>query len=245
MIKAVIIEDDMISTEVLKKQLSVYCPEVKLIAEYSSGNEALANLAKLNFDLLFLDIELGDMTAFDLLGALPEDEYRIIFTTTFKEFALNAIKVNAIDYLVKPIDGKELRIAVNKAMEKIIGTNIRQRLIKSYHEITNERMMVFNGNYWFIDYKDILLLKSDGGYTQIHYLDTLGNVLTHLESKLLKHFEENLKQHGFIRIHKSYMVNRSFITGIITKPAQVVLSNGFQYDISRDRKSQVLKELSE
>jgi two-component system, LytTR family, response regulator len=244
MIKAVIIEDENICTEVLKKQLSVFCPEIELAGEFKSGNEAHLKLPEVDFDLLFLDIDLGDMTAFDLLGLLPGNEYHIIFTTTFPEYALNAIKANAIDYLVKPVDGKELRIAVNKAMEKMFNNKIRLALMQSYREEKNERLMVSDNKYWFIEFKDILLLQADGRHTQIHYLDSQGDVVVHKENKLLRHFEDSLQRQGFIRIHKSYLINRKHISAIIPKPPQVVLTTGRIYDISRDRKSQVFKELS-
>ena len=103
---------------------------------------------------------------------------------------------------------------------------------------------VFDRNYWFIDFKDILFLQSDGSYTQIHYYDKQGILRVRMESKLLKHFEDSMQRAGFIRIHKSYLINRKFITGINVKPAQVVLATGEMFDISRDRKSEVLKVLS-
>lgn len=243
MIKAIILEDESVSAEVLKKVIADFCPEIKVVAEYASGNEALANMVNQEFDLLFLDIDLGDMTAFEFLNVLPEHEYPIIFTTSSEEYALNAFKANAIDYLLKPVNAKELRLAVNKAMERMRYSNTRQEQ-RNFTVQRNDRLMVFDRNYWFIDYKDILFLQSDGSYTQIHYYDKQGILRVHMESKLLKHFEDSIQWAGFIRIHKSYIVNRKYITGINVKPAQVVLATGEMLDISRDRKREVIKLLS-
>ena len=243
MIKAIILEDESVSAEVLKKIIADFCPEIKVVAEYDSGNEALANMVNQEFDLLFLDIDLGDMTAFEFLNALPENEYPIIFTTASEEYALNAFKTNAIDYLLKPVKGRELRLAVNKAMERMRHSNTRQEP-RNFTGQRNDRLMVFDRNYWFIDFKDIPFLQSDGSYTQIHYYDKQGVLRVHMESKLLKHFEDSMQWAGFIRIHKSYLINRKYITGINVKPAQVVLATGEMFDISRDRKSEVLKVLS-
>ena len=243
MIKAIILEDEVVSAEVLKKIIADFCPEIKVVAEYNSGNDALANMVNQEFDLLFLDIDLGDMTAFEFLNVLPENEYPIIFTTASEEYALHAFKANAIDYLLKPVNAKELRLAVNKAMERRRYSTIRQEL-SNFTGQKNDRLMVLDKNYWFIDYKDILFLQSDGSYTQIHYYDKQGILQVHLESKLLKHFEDSMQWAGFIRIHKSYLINRKYITGINVKPAQVVLVTGEMFDISRDRKSEVLKVLS-
>ncbi len=243
MIKAIILEDDAISAEVLKKAIADFCPEIKVVAEYDSGNEAIGNIVNQEFDLLFLDIDLGDMTAFEFLNVLPEHEYPIIFTTASEEYALNAFKTNAIDYLLKPVNGKELRLAVNKAMERMRYSTTRQEL-RNFTGQRNDRLMVFDRNYWFIDYKDILFLQSEGSYTQIHYYDKHGALQVHMESKLLKYFEDSMQWAGFIRIHKSYLINRKYIIAINVKPAQVVLVTGEMFDISRDRKSEVLKILS-
>ena len=243
MIKAIIIEDESVSAEILKKVIADFCLEIKVVAQYDSGNEAIANMVNQEFDLLFLDIDLGDMTAFEFLNVLPEHEYPIIFTTSSEEYALNAFKTNAIDYLLKPVKGKELRLAVNKAIERMRYSTIRQEL-RNFTGLRNDRLMVFDRNYWFIDYKDILFLKSDGSYTQVHYYDKQGMLRVHMESKLLKHFEDSMQWEGFIRIHKSYLINRKYINGINVKPSQVVLVTGETFDISRDRKSEVLKVLS-
>ena len=143
MIKAAIIEDNSVAAEVLNKLIKENCTNIHIVAVYSSGNEALLKLTKIDCELLFLDINLGDMTAFDLLGLLPKNKYQIIFTTSYSEYAVTAFKANAIDYLMKPVTGKELLMAVNKANEKIKSNSSWLDILDNYPQQKSDRLMIY------------------------------------------------------------------------------------------------------
>jgi two-component system LytT family response regulator len=256
MIKAIIVEDESIHMEHLKQQLKAVCPEVNVVAEFSSAQQAIRDMTGLTFDLLFLDVELGNTTAFELLQKISyPHNYHIIFTSAFNHYAIQAFKVNATDYLLKPIDGKELRLAVSKAMKQIFTTEAKESLLTDYYFTKDQHIVIIEKKcYNFIPIHLIIYCQSDGNYTDIFYIDDYSDEDEHehngssklqvTSSKNISYFEKILVPKGFVRIHRSYLVNKSKIRKIDHRDCKVVLQGNIQLTISRSQWDIVLHELT-
>ncbi len=245
MIHSVIIDDQSIHHDILKRNLSLYCPEVKVVAEFFSGTEALLYLPTLKFDILFLDIELEDMNSFEMLQKLPYRDLHIIFITSFDKYAVQAFKVHAVDYLMKPVDGVELSKAIERAMAQIIDNERRLGLISDYSFQKNNKILVTEHNeYKLVDVESILYCKADGNYTDLFQLDSGSVEMKYTDTHNLKYFEEKLKSFGFIRIHQSFLVNKAHVSKIRKNPSEIIMSNGTVLPIARDRKQDILDMFS-
>jgi two-component system LytT family response regulator len=245
MLLSVIVDDQSNHREILKHNLTQHCPEVKVIAEFSSGKEALIHLPSLKFDILFLDIELGDMNSFEMLQKLPIRDLHIIFITSFDKYAVQAFKVYAIDYLMKPVNGLELSHAIERAMSQIIDKERSLNLVSDYSFQKNNKLLVSEQNeYELIDVDSILCCKAYGNYTEILQLTIQGQDKKFTDTHNLKYFEEKLKSFGFIRIHQSFLVNKKHVSKIRKNPSEVVMVNGTAYPIARDRKQDILDEFA-
>ncbi|MBU1014204.1 MAG: LytTR family DNA-binding domain-containing protein [Bacteroidetes bacterium] len=245
MINAVIIDDEPFHSNHLKKLLTEYCPEVSIIKEISSGKKAIKDLAKQDFDLVFFDVMLGDMTAFDVLKQIADYRFHIIFITAYDDFAINAFKVNAIDYLLKPIEGKNLQKAVEKAMKQIFSENEKHNLLFDFNLSKSKCICISESNsYTFIPCTSIQYCKSSGNYTEIFYEES-GVQQKVLATKNLLYFEKKLLNYQFIRIHQSVLVNRENIRKIIKKTGELILNNEMKFEIARNRKNAILKLLIE
>jgi len=245
MIRAVIVDDEANHHDILKRNLSVYCPEVKIVAELFTGEQCLQQLPSMLFDILLLDIELGDMNSFEMLQKMPFTDLHIIFVTSFDKYALEAFRIHAVDYLLKPIDGKALRVAMDRAMLQILSKERRMDLIAEYSMRKNNRIIVPVANeYKLIEIENILYCKSDGNYTDIIYHDGKATERKITDTHHLKHYEEKLKAYGFIRIHQSYLVNKQYVTRIRKNPSEIILSNGSELPIARERKQIIIEYFS-
>lgn len=245
MIGAVIVDDEPIHHDILKRNLSQFCPGVKVVGEFYSGNETLTALPQLAFDILFLDIELGDMNSFEMLKQLPYTDLHIIFITSFDKYALEAFRYHAVDYLLKPVDGAELSRAIERAMDQIISRERQYKLISDYSFNKNSKLLVADiEEYQLIEISSIIYCKSDGNYTNIYQVDAAGIEIRYTDTHNLKYFEEKLKPFRFIRIHQSYLVNREHVTRIRKNPCEVILSSGRCLPVARDRKQDILDDFS-
>ncbi|NVO21036.1 MAG: response regulator transcription factor [Bacteroidetes bacterium] len=241
MIKGVIVEDQANHRDVLRRNLITYCPDVQIVVELVSGEEALRVLPSLAFDILFLDIELGDMNSFDMLQKLPGKDFHIIFITSYDSYAMKAFEVHAVDYLLKPVDGTKLIDAIKRAMSNIFSTERRIGLVSEYSMSKNNHLLITCTNeYKLVDFSEIFYCRSDINYTDIYYLDESGTLIKSTETHNLKYFEEKLKPFGFLRIHQSYLVNKEHVTRIRKNPCEIVLSNNMSLPVSRDRKQDVI-----
>ncbi len=244
MIRAVIIDDESMHHDVLKRSLALFCPEVQLVAEFFSGSEALSKLPSLRFDILFLDIELGDMTSFEMLQQLPDHDFHIIFITSFDQYAIKAFKVNAIDYLLKPVDGQQLRLALNRAMSRLFSRESSNGLLSDYNIHKNNRLLISDSfELKLLDIKTIIYCQAAINYTDIYYIDPQGTEIKSTDSKNLKYYEEKLRPFGFIRLHQSFLVNKEHILKVRKNPCEVVMSTGIKLPVARERKQEVLNQI--
>lgn len=213
MINAVIIEDEPLLGKNLAMMIKTYCPEIKIVALIDSGKMALDILPVIRYDLVFSDIQLGDMDAFTLFERLEINNKHIIFITAHDEFALNAFKLDAIDYLLKPILPDDLVHAVNKALGRI---GSKDQLTPLYGAFTTQKsgkiLIKSNDEIHFLSPEKIIYCEADGAYTKV-YLDD-ANVDYKLVTTHLKKIEEVLPKNIFFRIHDALIVNCNFIDHI-------------------------------
>ena len=223
MIKAVIIEDDAALGRNLELLIKEYCPDVQVVALLVSGEMALETLPFLNYDIIFSDIALGDMDAFELFEKLDKPNQHIIFTTSHDDFALNAFKLDAIDYLIKPIKPEELMRSVSRVHDRMVNKDRTTSHKENIDIQKGERILYrIDGQLRVISHERIVYFESQGTYTKVYLDDGLDPKLlpTHL-----KKIEETLSPGKFFRIHNTHIINREFIDHILYNDKICVLKN--------------------
>jgi len=213
MINAVIIEDEPLLANNLALMIKAYCPDIKVVAIIDSGKMALEILPVIQYDLIFSDIQLGDMDAFTLFERLENNNQHIIFITAHDEFALNAFRLDAIDYLLKPILPTDLIHAVNKALEHISNKDHLSPLFGAFTPQKSGKILIKSTDeIHFLSPEKIIYCEADGAYTKVYLDDNNGDfklVTTHL-----KKIEDVLPKNIFFRIHDALIVNCNFIDHI-------------------------------
>jgi len=245
MITAIIVDDEANSSNALKTKLARHFPDVNVLAVCGNAKDGIAAVESLKPQLLFLDIEMPRMNGFAMLAQLRHLSFQLIFTTAYDHYAIKAIRCSALDYLVKPIDIAELRIAMErvtahqeKQAEKkleLLLDNLQQK------KESRQRIAVPSGNgLEFIKIDSIIYLEASINYTQVFITGEKQFIV----SRTLKDFEDMLPPERFIRIHNSFIVNKAFVEKYIRGDGgQAVLSNGAILDISKRKKAAFLKAI--
>jgi len=237
-IRCLIIDDDAFIRELLQDKLDQYFPEMELLSTANSGRDGLQKIATYQPDLIFLDVEMTDMTGFEMLAQLSDIKFQVIFITSYSHYAIKAIRFNALDYLLKPIDLGELKRAINRFKDQSRRNpqkeNIALALRNSATKNVAEHMLILKTQDGALKLilKDIVHIEGDRNYSYIH----LRNATKKLVTKTLSDLEELLDSKGFYRCHRSHILNREHI--IKTKGISVVLTNNIQVPISRRKKKQ-------
>ena len=228
----------------LRNLIQKFCPEVEVVAETMTVEEAIDPIETLNPDLVFLDIELPKQNGFTLLELFPNPGFEVIFTTAYEQYAVKAFQMAAVDYLLKPIDFVLLRQAIQRARvnKQRNGLSKRFEIVKeSYQNGNFDRLALPTSNgYIFINIKDIVACEASRNYTYFN----LKSGKKIIVSKPLKHFEKLLGQRHFFRIHRSIIVNMNCIDRYIrTKNGEIVLDNGMVFPISESRRENFLRKI--
>lgn len=245
MIKAIIIDDEQHCIDALKADIDKYCGKVEVSAMCLSGKEGILAIKKYKPRLIFLDVEMPWMNGFEMLEMLDHIDFCIIFTTAYDKFAAKAFRISAIDYLLKPVDANDLKIAVQKAEEKILaseGTINIQNLLHNIRQPAQQQKIAFpqREGYEFIPAENILYCHAEGAYTYIHLT---GNK-KFLISKNLGDVEEMLPADIFQRIHHSTIINMQHITNFIRSDGgYVLIDNGEKLMVSKAKKDMLLQRL--
>lgn len=240
---AIIVDDELHCREVLRIMLEMHCPEITLMRECEDGLSALDAIAALQPDVVFMDIEMPGMNAFDALQQLKEIKFQIIFTTAYDQYAIKAIKFSALDYLLKPIDADELKAAVEKAAGEILPVQqvqieqLQQSLLNPHNDF---KLMIssIEGPY-FVATDDIIFAEGQSNYTHFH----LTRNRKIIASKTLLEYDNLLVEQGFMRVHKSYLVNLKFVERYLHKNGTILLKDGLEVDVSRRKKDALLNAL--
>ena len=210
MIKAIIIDDERLARNELKKLLLDF-PEIEVIAEAANASEGVEKIDTLSPDLIFLDIQMPGKTGFDMLAEL-ERAPNVIFTTAYDEYALKAFEVNALDYLLKPVEPKRLADALQKLQLEEDKEPISEHNISINRSILNEHDQVFvkdGERCWFVKLSDIRLFESVGNYAKVYFGPNKPLIL-----KSLNALEERLDEKVFFRANRKHIVNLRLIEKI-------------------------------
>ena len=238
--KAIIIEDMPQAREVLMRELASHCPAVDVIGIGESVVQGAKLLRQQMPDLIFLDIVLGDGTGFDLLEIFPEMTARIIFTTASDEYALRAFSFSAIDYLLKPIDPERLKSAVKRAAIQLSSNeqlHLLRQTIRHPEELPDRISLHTQDKIIIVRIADIIRCESDGNNTWF-FLQTGEKVLV---TRTLKHYDELLAKHPFIRVHQSHLVNIDFLHEFIKRDGGYLkLKNGDMVPVAVRKKQEVM-----
>ncbi len=247
MVKALIVDDELKARNILHHYIVNFIPEISEIHQADSVDAAMEEIATFDPGIVFLDVEMPNKNGFDLLVALKDPSFDVIFTTAYNQYAIQAIRFSALDYLLKPVDPDELKAAVQRHLEKQESTQLKKKLYDNLvsniekKEVRDFKIAVPSTegvHFFMID--DILRLEADRSYTHIH----LANKKPFIASKTLKHFEEMLDEFHFIRTHKSHLVNPKHITRITNDNEHVLLTDGSKVEVSRRKKDEVLQQLN-
>ena len=244
MFKTIIVEDEEKYTRILKKMLLENCPQIEIVGEASDIESAFELINETNPDLVLLDIVLPNGTAFDLLDRLMPINFEIIFITSYDSYSFKAIKYSALDYLLKPVNIKELQTATKKAIKKISGKYINQQLdllmsnIKTVQNNKNHKLAVPTvEGFVFILMIDIIRCEAKGTYTYIY----TKNKDIIISSKNIKEYEEILPKLNFFRIHNSHLINTDRILRYNKgRGGTVTMEDGTQIEVASRRRSDFL-----
>lgn len=218
--RALIVDDTENSRTTLRHDLNEYCPQILVVGEADGVKSALEMIATKKPDVVFLDIQMGDGTGFDLLTQLKEIDFQIIFTTALDSFGVRAIKFSALDYLLKPIDPDDLIKAVGKLEKSEKARNLKESInllldnMKTTSSSGSKRIALHSlEKVHLVSVDDIIRCESQGAYT-IFYLKNKEQILA---SKNLKEFEDLLAGHSFIRVHHSHLINFAYLKEYVKK----------------------------
>lgn len=238
-LKAILVEDEKTSREILRNYLVKYCPNIQILGEAENIEEALVLIRNNELDLVFLDVEMPYGNAFDLLDSLGEVNFETVFVTAYNQYALEALNQHVAYYLLKPISIDELIKAVDFVTEiKEKENQFNAEALTPKTSIANEKIAIpTQFGFEIIDTETILYCQADDNYTHFFLKDKQKKLV----SKTLGFYEKKLVQNGFFRIHKSYLVNLSLIQSYHKgKGGLVVLSNGKSLPVASSKKAKFL-----
>ena len=245
MINTIIIDDEPYCAEALQILLGRYCPQIKVMGAYHSGAQALEPIRDGHPQLLFLDIEMPRMNGFELLEKIKDLDFELIFTTSYDQYAIKAIRHSALDYLLKPIDREELQVSVRKVEQRLKAPlpqqidMLFQRLQSPNHLFSKIAIPTMEG-LQLVAVDDIVYCLSDSNYTIL----TLKDKQKVVASRTLKEIEELLEDYSFLRVHHSHLINLNEVNKYIKgEGGYLVMSDGASINVSRSRKEGLLKRL--
>jgi two-component system LytT family response regulator len=244
--KVLIIDNEVNLRTAIRVLLEAFCSEITSIETADGVKSGLAKISSYKPDILLLDVEMEDGTGFDLMRQVPDPSFQLIFVTAHNQYAIEAFKFSAIDYLLKPIDPDALQKGIHKAIGNIRSNNLHRQVQILLEQLSGvkskEHKIVLKDidNTWFVKVSDILYCEAEGTYTRF-YLSGEAPILV---SKNLKEYEDILEPLGFIRTHHSYLANADKIKSYIkTDGGALLLEGGFSIPVSQRKKDVVLQAL--
>ncbi|MBK7763471.1 MAG: response regulator transcription factor [Bacteroidetes bacterium] len=247
--RVIIVDDEITSSQVLEELIKHYLPQLEVIAICNKPSDAVSKISVLKPDIVFMDIELPGMSGFDILEKIPNINFEVIFTTAHTKYGIKAIQFSAIDYLLKPINVEELKIAIQRVeehrafsnpLEKIKNLFENVQLMKQNHPFNRVAFPTSDG-LKFIHLDHILRCMASNNYTYI-FLTNNDKILI---SKSLKDIENILPESGFCRIHNSHLVNLKYISKFIKGDVNtLVMNDNTELEVSRRKKEELVKILN-
>lgn len=244
MINAVIVDDEPKAIQSLSWELTNFSEEITIMETFSSPEKALEFFKNNTPDCLFLDIQMPTMDGFQFLEKLTNRDFPVIITTAYDEYAIKALKHEAIDYLLKPIDSDDLNLTIEKIKKfnsKIFSIDKLERLLLSFNgSQTNQKITVnSDGKLIFIQIDNIIFVQSDGNYSTIY----LKNNQKKLVTKKLKDINNLLPENSFFRTHNSYIVNLNKIKEFLKNEGYLIMESNHKIPVARQRKTEFLDKI--
>jgi len=244
MIRAVIVDDEPKAIQGLSWELTNFSKDIEIIKTFSDPEEAIPYLNDNTPDCLFLDIQMPTMDGFQFLGKLSNTDFAVVITTAYDEYAIKALKHEAIDYLLKPIDSDDLQDTIKKIKKynsRLMNSSKVEEVLLSFNEKFDKRKITINtdGKLIFLDIDDILFVESDGNYSTIVTAKQQNIVIT----KKLKEVNAILPEHYFFRIHNSFIINLNKIKEFIKNEGYVIMESNHKIPVARQRRSDFLEKI--
>ncbi|MBL87245.1 MAG: DNA-binding response regulator [Winogradskyella sp.] len=245
MLKTILIDDESKALDSLAWELENFCDQIEVLDKFTEPNKALDFIKHNHIDCIFLDIEMPTMDGFQFLNKIESKDFAVIITTAYDEYAIKAIKAQAIDYLLKPVDIDDLTIAIEKVRNQIENNNLisdkLERILENYSKQVSDKKITVNtdGKLIFLNISDIVFAESDGNYSTFY----LSNSKKILLTKKLKEVNQILPDNHFFRIHNSYIVNLDKINEYVKSDGYVVLEGNHKIPISRMKRKEFLNKI--
>lgn len=241
MLKAVILDDEPAGSRALQEKLQSYKDHLEISAVFNDPLEALANIKQLSFDVLFLDVEMPLLNGFKFLEKLGSFRFEVIFVTAYSAYTLNALRIHALDYLLKPVDEDELTDAVRRLIEKKGNDGKFRRTQNDAAVLTNRIALSTAEGIHIIKHENIIRVEATGNYSNFHLSDGRKIIV----SRTLGDFEVLLGQYPcFLRINRSAIVNLEFVSKYRKgEGGTLELVNGTELEVSLSKKEELLRRL--
>jgi two-component system LytT family response regulator len=242
-INTILIDDEEKSCIYHQSLLQRHCPQIQILGTAHSIEDAYFKISSLKPSLVFLDIEMPPYSGFDLLKKFDVVPFDVIFVTAYQQYAINAIKFSALDYLLKPVSSDELITAVKKVEQKIDHNHVRYNFLKQIVEEPTIKKIILRTHQGvsIIELEKIIFVQADGAYS--HFILSNGERIT--ASKNIQEYEELLSARGFFRSHKSYLINlKHVISSRNSDLTEINLSNNLTVPLATRRKDAFLTIIS-
>ena len=244
MINAIIVDDEPKAIESLSWELTNFSNQIHILKTFTTPEDALDFLKNYTPDCLFLDIQMPTMDGFQFLEKLISRDFPVVITTAYDEYAIKALKHEAIDYLLKPIDSDDLHDTIEKIKKfnsKLISVDKLEQFLLNFNSVQPHQKVTINsdGKLLFLNIDDIIFVQSDGNYSTIHLKNNQKKVVT----KKLKDINSILPQSSFFRTHNSYIVNLHKIKEFLKTEGYLILESNHKIPVARQRKSEFLDKL--
>lgn len=243
MLKAIIIDDEPDCVKLLALQLKMYCPQVQVVAGCTESETGYLKIKELLPDIVFMDIEMPVMNGFQLLEKIGSIQFSLVFVTAYDQFAVKAFRFSALDYLLKPIDGKDLKAAVEKAEQRHWPQPQQLNLLKEQlhggtKNLPDKIALPYQNGVIFAEIKNVIYCESDNNYSRIYTVDGK----KYLVAKTLGDIQEVLEERNFLRIHRQYLINLSHIKKYVRGDGNyVIMSNDQSIPVARNQKERLVE----
>lgn len=236
MLKAVLLDDEIRGSTLLNRKLEAFGEDLEVIATFNDPYKAISKIGALDPDVLFLDVEMPGMNGFQFLEKLGSFKFQVIFTTAYDTYALEALRLSAIDYLVKPIDEEELHTAIFRLKKRVEDENNKSKI---HHNLSLDKLALSTSEgIYFVQKTSIIRVEAMSNYSTF-YLQEQKKIMV---SKTLKEYEDILQKGQFLRVNRSVIVNLNYVVKYKKGDGGTLeLSDGTEIEVSPSRKSALLQ----
>lgn len=244
-ISCVIVDDDPACVRELEYLLTAFAQKLEIVGIANNAKDALALIKKTKPELLFLDIQIGETDIFEVLSQIPIQDFKIIFATAHDKYILEALRLSAVDYLLKPVQEEELSFAINKFQkERLFPAKLVENINTLNFNINHSNKLKKIGiptkkGYVVKEIKDLIYVEAFSNYSKFYFKNNINYTM----SRTLADVEDMVNQFGFFRVHKTYLINLSYIDFFDTENLTVLLDTGQSVPVSIRRKSELLDVL--